>query len=361
MPTEIRMTLLNSNDPTALVVQWLARNGSRVTAGQPVVRVETSKVTVDVESPAKGHIVHAVPSGARLAPGDLLAQVHASASPVPTEPDAPVASDARFSDAAASYIAEHRIPLEVFAEHALVTIHDAREAHHRRQRPTVGRDGGTAPPAAGKSVPLERDKALEIEILTGSNQLTAALSVQFDGRRVRREAQQAVSPSIGILARVVRAASRALREYPQLNAHFEGDGIVHHARLDIGFAIDLGRGLRVGVVPESCLSDVEDIEDRIAEVISRYVDDDLTLSDVTGAGVTISDLSMEDVLLFQPLLGHRQALGIGLGGDRFLPGEPLTLTAAFDHRVTNGREVSGLLRACRALLNPAGGSPESGG
>ena len=92
------------------------------------------------------------------------------------------------------------------------------------------------------------------------------------------------------------------------------------------------------------------------ELVSRYVDGTLTPADVAESSLTISDLSMENVLFFQPLLNHRQALALGVGGDLELPGQPLTLTATFDHRVTSGREVSAFLATIRRLLTVGGTS-----
>ena len=83
--------------------------------------------------------------------------------------------------------------------------------------------------------------------------------------------------------------------------------------------------MKVGVVHEADRLEPAQIERRIGELVTGYL---------SGGAVTISDLSVEDVLMFQPLLNDRQGLAIGMGGDRNLPGRPLSLTATFDHRVT---------------------------
>ena len=206
-----------------------------------------------------------------------------------------------------------------------------------------------APADGGTFIPVSRSKSLEADLLTRANVLTAALSIQFGGAALRRSVADADIPAIRLLARIVSATARALESFPNLNGFF-ADGIVRYPAINVGVAIDLDQGLKVGVVHNANGLSTELIEERIIELLSRYIDSSLTLDDVSGAGMTVSDLSMEEVLNFQPLLNDRQALGIGVGGDSSLPGEPLTLTATFDHRLTSGREVSQFLAACRVAL-----------
>jgi hypothetical protein len=241
----------------------------------------------------------------------------------------------RFSPAALDYVRKHSIPMDVFDGSAVITLRDAESA----ARAVV----------SATTEPLSRAKALEVERLTRANVLNAAITVQFDGAAVRERAAGAPVPSVRLLAIVVRAVAVALQEFPALNAWFDG-GVRTHSGIAVGIAIDLDDGLKVGVVHDADQLDRAATEARVSELISRYLNGELIVSDVTGGGVTVSDLSMEDVLCFQPLLNDGQALAVGVGGDRALPGEPITITATFDHRVTTGREVSQFLNRCRRAM-----------
>lgn len=352
MSGEVRIEQLSANDGSVRLVHWLVAHGAQVTAGEPLVEVETAKVTVAVESPYDGFVAHLAAEQDILAVGDVVAMVCADPAELaqverkdrpPTRPAGDTST--RFSASAARYVEEHGIPRNAFAGYRLVSLVDAQEVHARRR--------ADAPDDRGKSpVPLSRSKALEIERLTGANVLNAALSMQFDGTKLRREAQTAALPATRLLARVVNAVARTLVSFPNLNSYFDG-GIRRYPTIDVDVAIDLGDGLKVGGVRHADTLGVAAIEDRIVELATRYIAGALTLADVAGGGVTVSDLSMEGVLFFQPLLNQRQALALGLGGDESLPGAPLTLTATFDHRVSSGREVSQFLRTCREALTAA--------
>jgi 2-oxoglutarate dehydrogenase E2 component (dihydrolipoamide succinyltransferase) len=350
--TEVRLPKEDANDSTAVVVAWPVRDGQPVAAGDPLVEVETSKVTAEIVASADGYVVPAAPLGYEAKVGDVLAYLCADRDELEeararlsrTRGAAamadPGSEEQRFSPAALAYLAEQGIPRERFADLAIVTLGDVRDAVADQQ------PGDGAAPASER---LSRAKSLEIERLNRANVLNASLSVQFDGTAVREWASSADVPSVRLLAAAVHAIGRSLPGRQGLSAWFD-DGVRHHETIGIGIAIDLDDGLKVGVVHEADWLDLAQIERRIAQLVSGYLNGTLTLADVSGGTMTISDLSVDDVLIFQPLLNDRQGLAIGLGGDRNLPGRPLSLTATFDHRVTTGREVSQFLADCRRRM-----------
>ncbi|ONI91621.1 hypothetical protein ALI22I_08245 [Saccharothrix sp. ALI-22-I] len=351
MTTEVLVAQEGVSDDAVQVVSWLAGDGGEVRAGAPLVEVETSKVAVEVVSPRDGYLVRVAAVGDVVAVGGVLARICSSAAEAESLrsekriiADEGSTSTDRFSKSALRYVQEHGIDLSAFDGFDLVTLQDVERVHQ-----SVSAD---ADRPAGV-VPLSRAKTVEVERLLGANVLNAALSVQFDGTALRASCADADLPSLRQLALFVRAVAVALRDFPALNAFFD-NGVRHYDSINVGVAIDLGDGLQVGVVHGADQMAADEVEERVGELMARYVDADLALADVTGATVTVSDLSVEGVLSFQPLLNHRQALAIGTGGDPSLPGQPFTITATFDHRVTSGREVSQFLTACRRALGVCG-------
>ncbi|MET8760747.1 2-oxo acid dehydrogenase subunit E2 [Lentzea sp. NPDC004782] len=341
MITEIKLKQEGANDESAVVLGWFVEDGQRVDEGDVLLEVETSKVTVEIQAPSAGYVVPAVALRHEARVGEVVAYVcadegelaDARARRVQEAEPAPEADGQRVSPAALRYAQEHGVELSQFAGQPVVTLQDVQ--------------------SAGSAEPLSRAKELEVRRLAEANVLNAAISVQFEGAGVREFAAKATVPSVRLLATVVHSVASALAEFPNLNSWFD-NGIRTHESIDVGIAIDLDDSLKVGVVHEADRLDLDATERRLGELVSRYLNDELTVSDVTGGGVTISDLSMEDVLSFQPLLNHGQALAIGLGGDRTLPGAPICVTATFDHRVTTGREVSQFLNRCRHLVTGYG-------
>jgi pyruvate/2-oxoglutarate dehydrogenase complex dihydrolipoamide acyltransferase (E2) component len=355
MITEIRLEQESVNDTSAVVLGWFISDGQRVSAGDTLLEAETSKVTFEVEAPAEGYVVPAVPVRHEARIGDVLALLceaedelaaararRTETGPEAAEPAAgSTAGGQRFSPAALTYAREHGIPLERFAGMPVVTMHDVRAA--------AATAAGTPD---GDVEPLSRNKALEVDRLAAANGLNAALSIQFDGTEVRRRAAGADVPSLRLLAIAVHGVAGALAAFPRLNGWYDegAGGIRRHETVAVGIAIDLDDELKVGVVHDADQLDLPAVEHRIGELVNRYLNDELTIADVSGGSTTVSDLSMEDILVFQPLLNHAQALAIGLGGDRSLPGTPISLTATFDHRVASGREVSRFLNLCRRII-----------
>lgn len=355
MITEIRLEQDGANDTSATVVGWTVEDGQRVAAGDPLAEVETAKVTVEIAAPGPGYVVTVVPSRAEADVGDVLAYLCPDAAELDTArrlrdeaaPAGPAdgAADAdggqRISPAAREHMAEHGIAPERFAGMAVVTLRDVQAAAAEPE-----------PSAA----PASRAKALEIERLSRANVLNAALSVQLDGTALRAWAATAPVPSLRVLAAVVHAVGRSLAAFPALNAWFDGAAVRTHDTVGVGVAIDLDDGLKVGVVHGADTAAPDGVEARIRALVSAYLDESLTVADVSGGTVTVSDLSSENVLTFAPLLNDRQALAIGVGGDATLLGAPFTLSATFDHRVTSGREVAQFLAACRRELAATAGA-----
>lgn len=349
MITEVRLQQEGANDSSAVVTGWSVDDGQPVVAGEPVVEMETSKVVVEIAAPHDGFVVRAVPLGHEADVGDVLAYVcekddelddarnRCQTNRPPSSQGGDVGSDdgQRFSLAALEYVAAHSVPRERFDDLSLVTLRDVKDREGARNA------------TAGEPVP--RAKSLEIDRLTRANVLNAALTVQMDGSAIREWAASAAVPSIQLLAAVVHAVGRSLARFPNLNSWFE-DGIHCHQAVGVGVAVDLDDGLKVGVVRDADSLDPDSIRHRIDAIVTRYVNQTLGIEDVSGSTVTVSDLSVEDVLTFQPLLNYQQALAVGVGGDASLPGAPLTLTATFDHRVSTGREVSSFLAECRRIM-----------
>jgi 2-oxoglutarate dehydrogenase E2 component (dihydrolipoamide succinyltransferase) len=117
----------------------------------------------------------------------------------------------------------------------------------------------------------------------------------------------------------------------------------------------------VVTIPNAPTLNAAAIGRRLAELTLDYMENRLAPAEVQGATFTVTDLSAFDVLQFEPLINGRQSAILGIGGDSTLPGHPMSLTIAFDHRVLNGREVGMFLRSLRdrilARASPSSPAP----
>jgi len=152
-----------------------------------------------------------------------------------------------------------------------------------------------------------------------------------------------VFTSMFVVPKILKQLSRFLKEYPLLNAYYSDGELFFYEEVSIGYALDLGNGLRI-----VCLGDVEErtedeIRAKITSGVKDYLVDRLDPNDVRRSSFIVTDLLSDEVDFFIPLLGKDQGATLGLCGfDSRTASLKLSLT--FDHRVTEGRVVASFLR-----------------
>jgi 2-oxoglutarate dehydrogenase E2 component (dihydrolipoamide succinyltransferase) len=144
-----------------------------------------------------------------------------------------------------------------------------------------------------------------------------------------------------------------LPEWPELNAFYAERGAWRYRSAGIGFAVNLGRGLKVPVVKQAAQSSLRAVAEAVRELSLRYMRDELTIENVTGGTFTVTDLSAEGVVHFVPVLNERQAAILGLTAERGHRTRELVLT--FDHRLSDGMRAGRFLAALRDRLEGAEG------
>lgn len=401
MTLSVPVPTINANDESVVVVRWHVTDGARVEAGAPLVDVETTKSVVTIEAPATGVARPLVAEGAEIAVGAEIARIEgavaaaagavaepagamqpravASAATVPQAAVDPAAtplpvgqaesgaaeSAVRLSREAARLVQERGVdPAAPFpAAKGLVTSARLRAAWGE---PAAERaSGARVVPEANDGLRRERtpaDKRAEIAALRegAAEGLRSSLSVYFDSAPVR----VALAGAPGILAQILAAAARLVAQRPALAAWHEGGATVFHDAVHLGVAVDLGDGLRVVTLRDAAMRDAATLELMLAEGTLACQERRLKPEEASGSTFTVTDLSGMDVLHFEPLLNGRQSAILGIGGDARLPGHPMSLTLAFDHRVLTGRQAAEFLRELRAKIEglaesaPAASEPE---
>ena len=164
---------------------------------------------------------------------------------------------------------------------------------------------------------------------------------------------------VTLTALMIRAAARALREHPTLNARLEGDRIVHNADINIGFAADAAEGLMVPVVRNADSRSLQDIAADFVALSRKTDNNELTAIDVTDGTFTVTSLESFEVDAFTPILNPPQTAILGIGRVRRQPvaaddsievGQVTTLSLTFDHRVVDGAPAARFLGRVAQLL-----------
>src|SRR5438132_8580222 len=330
------MPALGMAQDTGKLVRWLRPPGASVTKGEPLMEIETDKVTVEIEAPADGVLaVLAAQEGDDVPVGQVVALILAPGEEPPSTRRVAASPKAKRIAAAQGIDLSN---LHGSGPGGAIVAADLEGA---------GPPAGSAPPqvetgsiwrrmaerttAAWQSVPhffLQRD---------------VDASRLLSRRDEAREKAGLETVTIGDL--IIRIAALALREHPQVNASWRDGEILPSPKIHVGFAVALEDGLVVPVVHDADRLALSELAVRRRELVDAAREHRLRPDDVGGGTFTISNLGMFGVDAFQAIVNPPQAAILAVGRirdraivlDGALVARPvLTMTMSFDHRVVDG-------------------------
>ncbi|HTL10077.1 MAG TPA: 2-oxo acid dehydrogenase subunit E2 [Chitinophagaceae bacterium] len=385
---EIKVPLLAVNDTTLTVVEINFANGAAVKAGDQLMVFETSKTTYEVVADASGFVQYFCEVGNDYEVNQVVAKVfelsteleathqpakvNATAAPIVISPAMPAANAISwegptiFSDAAASLLAAAGADASLFKGRDFVSRADA-EAVLGIQTASAASNGHAARPAPAPSktvaTPVVSNEKWVVEKLTSgkkreinyladiqSTGLTSTINtlVETGGIFVHlNESLRYLKNSL--LPLLVYETARLLKKYPVLNAYYTPEGIAFYKEVNVGFAIDIDKGLKVLRLPATNEKTLAAIEESILSLSEKYLDDKLQIEDLTDISFTITDLSAEAVHFFRPLVNTMNSAILGLSSiDEKL--ERCIISLSFDHRVTEGKQVALFLKELKTRL-----------
>lgn len=407
MATNVILPALGMAQDTGKIVEWLKAEGQHVTAGEPLVVIETDKAAVDLEAPATGILAQVsakagdeVPvaqviavilsadeaeagvSQPDRAPAPAVSAVGASASgpsarPVaaPAVPSQPQGANVRrlASPKARRIAAERGVDLATLhgtGPGGVVLAADVPAAVHRAPAAAMTPPMAYLPPAASPSTVI--DSGSEVSTIwrlmaERTTQSWTTIPHFFLMREVaagalvawRERIAQRASERVTYTDLLIRIVGEALRRHPRLNASWQDGAIVHHDEINIGLAVAVEDGLVVPVIHQAGDLTPGGIARRRAELVGRAQAGKLRPPDLQGGTFTISNLGMYGIDAFNAIINAPQAaiLAIGRMVDRVVPvnGQPavrpmLTLSLSCDHRVVDGARGAEFLATVAALI-----------
>ncbi len=383
MTTEIKVPSLGESITEATVAKWLKAIGESVAADEPLVELETDKVTVEVPAPAAGTLAEiAVPAGATVAVGAVLGRIGAGGATVAAPAAAPVAAPAAAAvvpamPSARKLAAESGLDTATLAgsgKGGRVTKGDVLEALAAPPpQPAAPPPQPAATPAATPSGPRSRAALEERVRMTRLRkriaerlkdaQNTAAMLTTFnevdmtalmDARARHKDAfEKRHGVKLGFMGFFVKACTAALKEWPAVNAEIDGDDLVYKKYYDIGVAVGTPSGLVVPVVRDADRLGLAGVEKAIGELGRKARDGKLAMEDLQGGTFTISNGGVYGSLMSTPILNPPQSGILGMHkmqqrpmvmADGSIQARPMMyLALSYDHRVIDGREAVGFL------------------
>ena len=354
---ELVVPQMNPNDEEAVLVRWQVASATQVVAGQPVATLETTKAAFDVETPRAGYVFYShapktvIPVGARLAwicdenvPPPADDAVGAAPDRVPT-------GNSQITRKALQLMRQHGLSLEDLGSPAgRVEVSDVERLI--QQRPT-GSAALSATPEDCEPLEQSPSKVIEVQALgkvyrsAVPSLVALSLSCEKTDGRLRTLAQQ--HGPLSLLELVIHETARTLSDYPDLNGYYAEGKAWRYKTVAIGYAINLGRSLRVPVVHRAAELSHLEIARTVRDLSLKYLRDELQMADLMGGTFTITDLSTQGVEHFVPVLNQRQSAILGLCAER--PGSGRRdLVLAFDHRMTDGMRAASFLAQLRERL-----------
>ena len=393
--TDIVVPTLGESVSSATVARWLKKAGDAVAADEPLVELETDKVTVEVNAPVAGVIAAiAADTGAEVAPGSVLGSIQAgaaaaakpaAAAPAPApKPAAPPAPAPAAASGHAPMPAAAKMMAETGASAAAIGAGSGKDGRITKgdvlaylAQPAAAPAAAPAarasrPPEAGE----ERVKMTRLRTTIARRlkeaQNTAAMLTTFNevdmsaAMALRSEYRDAFEKrhgvKLGFMSFFVKACIAALKEFPAVNAEIDGDEIVYKNFVHMGIAVGGPSGLVVPVLRNADTMGFAEVEKRIGEFGKRARDGALKLDELAGGSFTITNGGIYGSLMSTPILNPPQS---GILGMHKIQDRPMAIggkieirpmmyiALSYDHRIVDGKEaVSFLVRVKESVEDP---------
>lgn len=309
----VTVPMLNNNDTTYLVLDWLVEDGAEVQPDTPLVEVETSKAIEEIVAPHAGTVRIRVASGSEVGVGAVLATIGGTsgdgAGPAPAPP----------------------VPAPLAA----------------------------GPPAGGTYVLDRAQQGAAVVVSRAHREVPAAFTaseVRVDDvlghlRRVSAD----TGAEVGLPEAVVHAVAAAHADFGHLFGRLVDDRTVAlSAAADVAVTLDLGHGLYTPVVRDCARRSLVDIADDLMDFRMKAIGGGFSASELRDGAITVSLNTADGVWFVQPIVMWPQLCMLSVGsprrqvvldGDTPVPGTVVTLGLAYDHRVVNGSDAAAFLRA----------------
>ena len=404
MATEIKVPTLGESVTEATIGQWFKATGDAVQADEPLVELETDKVTIEVPAPSAGTLGDIVAAeGETVEVGALLAMLNegeASSAPAKEAPkkDAKEEAPAAAAPAPAASSAPTSMPpapsaakmmTEQKVDPSSVSGSGVRGQVLKGDVLNAIASGSTAPAGASAPAPAarpaskpadeEREERVRMTKLRQTiarrlkdAQNTAAMLTTFNDvdmsavMNLRKEYKDLFEKKhgvrLGFMGFFAKAVCNALQEIPAVNAEIDGTDIIYKHFVHLGVAVGSPRGLVVPVVRDADQMSIAEIEKAIGDFGRKARDGQLTMDEMQGGTFTVSNGGVYGSMMSTPILNAPQS---GILGMHRIEERPVVrdgqivirpmmyLALSYDHRIVDGKEaVTFLVRIKEALEDP---------
>ncbi|MBB3391227.1 2-oxoglutarate dehydrogenase E2 component (dihydrolipoamide succinyltransferase) [Rhizobium sp. BK275] len=408
MATEIRVPTLGESVSEATVGTWFKKVGDAVKADEPILELETDKVTIEVPAPASGTLSEIVAqAGETVGLGALLGQIAAGAgaaaapaaaapaaapaapAPMPAAPVAAAAASAASvssmppAPAAAKMLAENNLSVDqvdgsgkrgqVLKGDVIAAVAKAAAAPAAAPAAPAAPRGPSTVEDAGREerVKMTRLRQTIAKRLKDAQNTAAMLTTYnevdmkavMDLRNKYKDVfEKKHGVKLGFMGFFTKAVTHALKELPAVNAEIDGTDIIYKNYCHVGMAVGTDKGLVVPVIRDADQMSIAEIEKELGRLAKAARDGSLSMAEMQGGTFTITNGGVYGSLMSSPILNAPQSGILGMHkiqerpvaiGGQVVIRPMMYLALSYDHRIVDGKEaVTFLVRVKESLEDP---------
>ena len=390
---ELIVPTLGESITEATVSKWLKKVGDSFEADEPLVEIETDKITVEVPAPTAGSISEIkVEEGTDVNIGGVLALLGDKKTSNDTSKDEVMAEQPNQEQAKETKVEENtnssnnkdsdKLSPSV---KKLIAENDLEADKISSSRPDGRLTKGDVfnhvnNPSSTKTTSKNREEIVKMSKIRKTiskrlkeSQNTAAILTTFNEvdmseimsvrESKKADFQERYNVKLGFMSFFVKAVVASLQEFPAVNAEIRDDNIIYKNHFDIGIAVGTEKGLVVPVLKNADTMTFGDIEQTIVELSTKAKEGSLTMDDLTGGTFTISNGGVYGSMLSTPIINRPQSGILGMHNiqkravvvdDEIVIRPMMYLAFSYDHRIIDGKESVGFLVSIKNLLeNPS--------
>ena len=399
MPTDIKVPSLGESVVEATVAKWYKKSGDSVVTDEPLLELETDKVTLEVPSPVTGKIEKiSFKEGDTVTVGAVLGSIDETAAStqniqsqkietpqelekqeevsVVIEKDSEIKKEKKLSPSTRKIVAEKNIDLETITPHrndGRITKKDFLNIDQSDiEVNTSKKEDRTDILDKEERIPMSRLRQTIAKRLKDAQNNAAILTTfnevdMYDLIKTRNEHKESFEKKYGVrlgfMSFFVKACITALKDVPDVNAEIEDNEVVYKNYYNIGVAVGTDQGLVVPVVKDADKKTLIEIEKEIFELGEKARSRKLNISDMQGGTFTISNGGVYGSLMSTPIINPPQS---GVLGMHKIEERPIVvdgkvvirpmmyLALSYDHRLVDGKgAVTFLVRVKESLEDPS--------
>lgn len=367
MATEIRIPDLGTTVDQIKLIAWLKQEGTPVKRGEPLCEVETDKAVMELESVAEGVLLRqAVPADTEVEQGTIIAYIGSPGEPIP-EPQSsrPVEQKEPQGKSRPQAPAVPRVSpmIRNLAKNLGVDLYQVRGTGPGG---TIIREDvlrAASKPAEGEISFSDNQLAIARRVLQSHREIPAinlAARIEMSSAmKLRQRVQEKSGQKVTYDAVFIFAVSRIIKDFPHFQSHVDGEKIAISDAVDIGCTVGFNEELYTPIIKDAESKSLAEINAEIQTLVEKGKSGTLSLTEMTGGAMTISNLGMYPVQSFNVIIPPQQSAALAVGAIEQVPvvqeaaltSKPVVwVTLSVDHRLINGREAAQFLARLKEFI-----------